>query len=268
MRLMGTRVFKWPVSASVALFVVATFLASGILVLLQPLTRINPEVLSIVQFGPTVGAGITLVVFGSRVIRLLPDSIGWPQFMRYVVLAALACALYAILVAVFALGIGMPFAGAFGVGGVPFFVVLVAQFVGALGEEIGWRGMMQPILEHRLRRIYAVLATGIVWAVWHVQVFAAGPSIAATFIAATVVFAMLIGYLTHGSIWQRIIIASTVHWFINITLYILAGDQTNNWSVLLINGSSIAITTVLSIIVVVAMQQRDRSGLAALASGS
>jgi membrane protease YdiL (CAAX protease family) len=40
--------------------------------------------------------------------------------------------------------------------------------LGALGEEIGWRGFLVPALATRLSFTQTSLATGIVWALWHV----------------------------------------------------------------------------------------------------
>lgn len=246
------------VGSIVAIFIVATFLASGALLVIQPLTYIDPNVLSLVQFGPTVGAVIALLVFRSRLSRLLPVSISRVPFMGCILLALLACALYAGLVAVFALWTGWSPSGASGVGNVPFVVILVVQFVGAMGEEIGWRGVLQPVLEQQMRRIFAAIATGIVWAVWHVQIFAAGSATAATFIAMTTVLAILMGYLGNGSFWQRVVTASIIHWLVNITLYVLAGDHTDDWHVMRISGAAIAITTALFIGTLVTIQRSSR----------
>lgn len=55
-----------------------------------------------------------------------------------------------------------------------FVLIAVAQFVGACGEEFGWRYFLTPYLRTR----YGVLTTGtivgVLWGLWHVQVFAVG----------------------------------------------------------------------------------------------
>ncbi len=48
----------------------------------------------------------------------------------------------------------------------PLLLVLMTFFGGG-NEELGWRGIMQPILEKRLAFPIATLATGCTWAVWH-----------------------------------------------------------------------------------------------------
>ncbi len=47
---------------------------------------------------------------------------------------------------------------------------------GALGEEIGWRGYLYPKLEERFGVVWAVIAGGIIWGVWHYPGICAGHS--------------------------------------------------------------------------------------------
>ncbi len=37
----------------------------------------------------------------------------------------------------------------------------------ALGEEAGWRGVMQPMLKERLGRVKGTVVSGIIWGAWH-----------------------------------------------------------------------------------------------------
>ncbi len=54
--------------------------------------------------------------------------------------------------------------------------VAFAAFVNmlpALGEEIGWRGFLQPVLTAR-RPVLGTLATGVVWGLWHAPLLLLG----------------------------------------------------------------------------------------------
>ncbi|MBU3875298.1 CPBP family intramembrane metalloprotease [Faecalicatena sp. AGMB00832] len=57
-------------------------------------------------------------------------------------------------------------------------LVLVPSFLfqGALflGEELGWRGYLQPFLQKRIGKRMGVIATGIIWELWHIPFFYAG----------------------------------------------------------------------------------------------
>jgi membrane protease YdiL (CAAX protease family) len=54
---------------------------------------------------------------------------------------------------------------------VPAFLV-VLTLGGPLGEEPGWRGLLQPLLAERLSPRRAGLVVGLVWATWHLPLFA------------------------------------------------------------------------------------------------
>ncbi len=45
-------------------------------------------------------------------------------------------------------------------------------FLGPLGEEMGWRGFLQPSFEERLGWLPATLAVSAIWAIWHAPLWA------------------------------------------------------------------------------------------------
>ncbi len=207
-------------------YALSTLAASVLLLAVQRPSGIDPAALSLVQFGPAVGALVTWLVFRRTVVGALPRAV--PQRTVGVNLAAIVavCGAYWGLITAAAVVSGTATVGPAAVGGVSFVVFLVLQFVGASGEEVGWRGLMQPMLESRMARFAAVSVTGAVWALWHVQAFTAGPVVAGCFFVATMAFAGVLGYLATGSFWQRVLVAAVGHWLINIAGYLLAGDST------------------------------------------
>ena len=55
--------------------------------------------------------------------------------------------------------------------------ILVAPFINmipALGEELGWRGMLYPTLCERMPERTAALLSGAIWGLWHAPVIAMG----------------------------------------------------------------------------------------------
>ncbi|HEU4404447.1 MAG TPA: type II CAAX endopeptidase family protein [Polyangiaceae bacterium] len=80
----------------------------------------------------------------------------------------------------------------------------------AIGEELGWRAVLQPELERRWGLVRGTVATGLIWAAWHLPVkFGADdtlPTVASTllfFSANTIASAFAFGWLTRraGSVW-------------------------------------------------------------------
>lgn len=43
--------------------------------------------------------------------------------------------------------------------------------LGPLGEEFGWRGVLQPGLEAQIHWIIAALVTGVIWGAWHLPLW-------------------------------------------------------------------------------------------------
>ncbi|WP_405165646.1 CPBP family intramembrane metalloprotease [Nocardia sp. NBC_01499] len=80
----------------------------------------------------------------------------------------------------------------------------------ALGEELGWRGWLMPQLTGRLGGTGGIIATGVIWALWHAPLTLLGynyPNLgslaAVAFIGFCVPFGAILGWLRMytGSIW-------------------------------------------------------------------
>lgn len=50
-------------------------------------------------------------------------------------------------------------------------VFLQAVFIYGGEEELGWRGIMQPILEKKFKFPIATIITGVVWGIWHIPLW-------------------------------------------------------------------------------------------------
>jgi membrane protease YdiL (CAAX protease family) len=46
---------------------------------------------------------------------------------------------------------------------------LGALLSGSIGEEIGWRGFAQPLLQKRIGALRAAIALGVIWGFWHLN---------------------------------------------------------------------------------------------------
>jgi membrane protease YdiL (CAAX protease family) len=99
-------------------------------------------------------------------------------------------------------------------GPVPF---IISIFILAIGEEIGWRGFLQPRLTELLGIKRALLLTGVVWVVWHYSFFllAGGDNLGGNLlinallftVALVFVYAVIIGWLraASGSLWPSVV---------------------------------------------------------------
>jgi membrane protease YdiL (CAAX protease family) len=71
----------------------------------------------------------------------------------------------------------------------------VAQFVGACGEELGWRCFLQPTLGTRAGPVLTGVVVGLIWGLWHIQVIALGPAYLLGFLAGTVGMSVVLSLL-------------------------------------------------------------------------
>lgn len=221
---------RWRTAIPIALYALLALTFSGLLAAVQPHTGIDTATLSLVQFGPALAVPTTLLIIGTKRRQALRASLPAPVALRWVLAGLLstlvAAAIIGATVAIALLLDDQPLFGPHPLGGAPFVVFALLQALGALGEETGWRGFMQPILESRFNRLVAVLITGTTWALWHVQAYTQGLVVALSFFTAAVLFAALLGYLANGTARQRILIATTGHWAINVALALAVGDDT------------------------------------------
>lgn len=197
---------------------VSTAAALGLLAL-QPTTGLDPAILSLVMLAPTVGAAACWVLT-RRGLPHSPGPASRPTFIRSLVLAVVVCILYFLMVAVI-LGQG-PVVPAT-VGGLPVVVMIAAQLLGSLTEEIGFRGLLLPGLMQWLPRPIAAVVTGLLFGFWHVQYFGLPLVEHLLFILGTVALTVTMTYVMTGSFWQRMITCTIIHTGANLALS-FAGD--------------------------------------------
>ena len=133
----------------------------------------------------------------------------------------------------YALAVGIPFAVAgiarliltvagqapAGIGTISAIEVVI--FVLVIGEEIGWRGFLQPRLRAGLGLIVAGLATGVVWAFWHLALYASqGVVFFLQFAWWVLPLAIAMGVVVEGARFS-VIVAVVMHGAANISIPIL-----------------------------------------------
>lgn len=75
------------------------------------------------------------------------------------------------------------------------FILIQTIFIGGGNEELGWRGVMQPILENKVSFPVATIITGLVWGLWHLPLwFVVGSAQSNMTFILFVVFAILLSF--------------------------------------------------------------------------
>lgn len=224
----GSQRSAWPV---VLTFLIATFVHTGWLYWLQSASGLEVRFASLMQAAPTLGLATTALIFRERLIALLPERENAARFGKRFLIAVLVMVAYAAFTYLLArtvdvLPTELPYTG-----GV-LALYLLWQLLGALGEEFGWRGFLQPFFERRTGKIWAAVIVGLIWAAWHVDRLAQ-PTIFIGFAITSIGISLAMGLLTGGCWWQRGLVAGFIHWILNISLFfftdpmaMLSGDPT------------------------------------------
>jgi membrane protease YdiL (CAAX protease family) len=149
----------------IVVFLLLTFTISSAFYYLMISTGSAQNIVLGWMWSPGVAAILTQVLFGGKL-----HDFGWGLGrVRYLLLGCAIPLLYALVIylAVWATGLG---------GFHPqspvrllLYVILgmIPASVAALGEEIGWRGLLVPEMARITTYTKTALVSGIVWAVWH-----------------------------------------------------------------------------------------------------
>jgi membrane protease YdiL (CAAX protease family) len=74
----------------------------------------------------------------------------------------------------------------------------------AIGEEIGWRGFLQPKLTSSLGLRYGIFLTGLIWAFWHyIFIYSSGYYTEGNIIINTILFTITITLMSFSIGWIR-----------------------------------------------------------------
>lgn len=213
----------WP---RVVVFYLITMVGAGLLGLLQPALGIDPVIIEIVQFAPTLGVLVVAALWWRPTQELLSRRrTGAPRPVRAIALLATPVLIMASCVATYAvLGHDVRYTAPSTLGE-PFAAIVVAQFVGACGEEFGWRSFLQPLLRARMGVLSSSVLVGLLWGAWHVQVFTYAPVYAGAFLAMAVGLSVVLGVALDGVGRARLPLAGGFHALINLGMLLLLNEE-------------------------------------------
>lgn len=187
---------------------------------------LGPAVAAVTVVGLT-GGRAALVRLGSRLVAWRDRRATW----AFVLLVPPALLFVAAPAAALAGGGGLGSLdwGAFGRStefpGLPLPVYWLAELVFfGLGEEVGWRGFLQPHLERHRPPVAAAGLVSVVWALWHLPLFGITPSYRAMPLAGFLGFGMSIwvaswvfAWLLHAGRGSLMVVVVFHAWFDVVT---------------------------------------------------
>lgn len=210
--------------APILVFAVVSAFASPILAKLQDVLALNPDVLRLTVFSTAAGAAVVWLIWRKGLAYPPATTTGLTRPLllggaAFLLAGALAYGLARIESAPWP----PPRAEAFGG---PAAMFLIVQLAGAAAEEVGWRGLVQPLLEMRLTAWKAALVTGALFGAGHFYLaFAVSPGAFILFVVAAVAISLVLAAATLGRPWQgRIIVATLLHFAVNMETFFLFTD--------------------------------------------
>ncbi|GAA2810041.1 CPBP family intramembrane glutamic endopeptidase [Kitasatospora sp. CM 4170] len=225
-RLGGMR--EWKAEAGV--FLSVAFVAAGVLGAVQPGTGIPTGVVQLTQFGPAAGVAVLALLRPARTRRRLAGALPGPRGADGSAGREALLLLTAPLIVVLGAGTYALLGGDARLTDPrtlehPFALVVAAQLVGACGEEIGWRCLLQPLVRSRFGPLTASALVGLVWGLWHVQVLAQAPAYAAGFLAATVAMSVVLGLGLERVRANRLLLAGGFHTLVNLGMLLTMDEE-------------------------------------------
>lgn len=160
---------RWPIAFFMVAAVLITYVA-GALAFLALRTEL------VLKFGPSLAAALTVgLISGQAGVRDLLRRVGRARFPAGLYLFAIVAPALVLTTVLLTHGYGGELAAlspgavlqVFGVQ-----LVLNALVGGGLGEELGWRGFLQPQLEKARSPLVASLLVAVAWFAWHLPAYA------------------------------------------------------------------------------------------------
>lgn len=195
----------------------ALLVLAGLAPVAQAAVGLPFELLSLVMLASAFACTVVLVV-----PSWMPEP--WKRVDGSSVLLAAMVSAVAVVVffVVLALATGSKPSLPTGTGGVPLALFLAVQTIGALSEEIGWRGVVQRCGERFARPAVVSAIAGFLFGATHLGYWELGILPVLTFAFTAMLMSLTITTIFTGSFWQRMIPAVIVHIGLNLSITCLA----------------------------------------------
>jgi uncharacterized protein len=213
--------------AKASVFLAVAFVGAGALGMAQSAIPLPTEVIQLAQFGPALGVAVVALLWPSGVRSTLAGAFRGSDrpWGRGLLLSATALLIIGFCVTAYGLITGDVRFTRLSALDNPFAVIVVAQLIGACGEEIGWRCFLQPLLRTRFGPLVSSITVGVVWGVWHVQIFAQAPAYAGAFLLGSVAMSVVMGLALDQVRSSRLLLAGGFHALINLGLLLFMDEE-------------------------------------------
>jgi membrane protease YdiL (CAAX protease family) len=225
-------------ATALAVWLAGSVLAAGALLTVQPLTALDPELFVLVMLAPAVGAAAAWPLIRGRE-PWATRRVSSQRLTASLLVALAVVAAYFVVVSVVR---GSAPTVPSQIGGAPVAVFILLQALGALTEEIGFRGVLLHGLQRWLSRPVSAVVTGVLFGLWHVQYYALPGLQFAAFVVGAVALTLTMAYVMSGSFWQRMATCTLIHLGANLALAFVGDDtiQMTTFAAAILAGGLVA----------------------------
>lgn len=215
----------------IGIFYVIVFIFTIVLAIVQQALGIDTNVISLPQFGPGFAAIIMIMVYRSDNVKftIAFKGIHVARYLGAITIPILIPTILFITYNQFIGPLSIP-----SIDATSLMILFGGILLGAFGEELGWRGYAQNMLEKKLNSLVAVLIVGILWGLWHIGNLQYGPIYMLFFVFSTIGYSTVMAWLLHGTDYN-VVLASLFHFAVNVGFYILT-DALSDLRLVAMNG--------------------------------
>lgn len=214
----------------ISVFYVLTWLFLMLLGGIQQATGILPPQIGLAQWGPGMAALLILTIFRKDSFKITFYSKDAP-LVRYLLAAVIPAGVGLVVFLIRSL---IPMEPSIPDVYNQMTLILIWTPLGALGEELGWRGYLHKKLDTRLRGLVSSVLVGLMWLPIHVTFLTQGP-IFLFFLAMWFISLSIVVYALVQDIGFSVLVAAIFHLSINF-INLLVIDVTYETSFWRING--------------------------------
>lgn len=227
----------------ISIFYVFTWFFLVFLGGIQQATGLLPPEVGLAQWGPGIAALLMLVLFrrdGHKITFFSKDT---PlQKYLFAALIPVGVGLVILLIRVFMSIEPSGDTPAYG----SLLPLVLWMPLGALGEELGWRGYLHKKLDPRMRGLFSSLLVGVLWMPIHVAFLGEGVVFLAFLILLIISYSVVIYALVQDTGFN-VLLASIFHLAINLT-NLLFLDVIYETSFMMVNSAVWTITAVIVVL--------------------
>ncbi len=216
----------------ILLFVFITFIVTILLAVFQQKINLNFQKLALPQLAPAIGFLIMALLF-----KDLQVPIGLELNKTIILKSLLSLGLPFVLISISYLigklnGLDIQLTNDLTQ---LFSIIILGILIGSIGEELGWRSFLQPILERTNSILVSSIIIGIIWGLWHVGHYKNGLFFMTGFLIFTISASIILALILRDTSYS-LIISMVFHTSINIGFFVFFKDSLTNSKLMFFNG--------------------------------